>query len=133
MKKLITILGILFSSSLLWQSCTAEDDLLDDGDIRESYVGEWVVNDQCSKQTYRVELSIDGNNSSQVIIENYANLGLDAKAVIGGTSIYVESQDIGNGYTVNGNGKLTGTIISWTTYNYQTSAELVECTATFSK
>jgi len=132
MKKLILVFGILLGSAILWQSCTKEDSILDDGDARESFVGTWVVSDQCSKQTYGVDIKLDDDNSTQVIIVNFANLGKSAKAVIAGNNIYVENQDVGNGYSVSGNGKLTGSIISWSSYNFETDAELVECTATFS-
>lgn len=133
MKKLIIILGILFTSVLIMQSCTKDNDLLDDGDIRESFMGNWSATDNCTKQTYGVEIDIDNSNSSQVIIENFANLGQDAKAVIAGSSIYVENQDIGGGYKVSGNGKLTGSIIIWSMYSFESSAESRDCSATFSK
>ncbi len=133
MKNIIIIFGILIGSALLWQSCTKEDNILDDGDSRESFVGDWTANDQCSKQTYGVSISIDASNSSQVNISNFANLGKVAKAVIAGNNIYVEKQNVGNGYSVSGNGMLTGSIISWSSYNYETDAVLVECSATYSK
>lgn len=133
MKKLILIFGLLVGSALLWQSCTKEDSILDDGDSKDSFVGTWNVNDQCSKQTYGVDIKSDEGNSTQVIIVNFANLGKSATAVIAGNNIYVENQEVGSGYSVSGNGKLTGSIISWSSYNYETEAELVECTAIFSK
>jgi hypothetical protein len=133
MKKIFLIIGFLVSSALLWQSCTKEGDPTDEGDTREAFIGNWAVNDQCSKQTYGVSISLDGGNSSQVIIANYANLGNSAKAIVAGSNIQVESQDIGNGYSVSGNGTLNGEIISWSSYNFETDSDQTECTATFSK
>ena len=133
MKKILLIIGILLSSALLWQSCTKEGDPTDEENTRTLFVGNWTVTDQCSKQTYSVNISFDDDNSSQVIISNYANLGNSAKAVVAGSNIQVESQDIGNGYSVSGSGQLNGEIISWSSYNFETDSDLTECTATFSK
>jgi len=133
MKKILLIIGILVSSALLLQSCTKEEDPSDEENTRTLFVGNWTVTDQCSKQTYSVNISFDDDNSSQVIISNYANLGKSAKAVVAGSNIQVESQNIGNGYSVSGSGQLNGEIISWSSYNFETDSDLTECTATFSK
>jgi len=132
MKKIFLMLFSLIVIGFAFQSCTKEDDMLNDGDARDSFVGEWSVNDACSKQTYRSSISLDTDNSAQVIISNYANLGKTAKAVIAGNSIYIENQDIGNGYTANGNGRINGEIISWTSHNYETQGDAYDCTATYS-
>lgn len=133
MKKIAFIFSFVFASIIVFHSCTKENDLLNDGDARESFVGSWGANDHCSKQAYGVNISLDADNSSQVLISNFANTGHTAIGVVAGGSIYVESQDIGGGYTVNGNGILTGEIISWTTYNFETAGDLYECTCIFSK
>lgn len=125
----IILIGIGF------QSCTKEDDLFDDGDARDIFLGSWSVNDECTKQSYRSNISYDPSNSAQVLISNYANLNQTAKAVIAGNSIVIESQDIGNDYTVSGYGKLSlnGEIINWTSHNFETTGDLTECTATYTK
>jgi len=133
MKKVILIIGILVGSACFWQSCTKDDSILIDGDSRESFVSAWTAVDQCSKQTYGVDIKIDESNSTQVIIVNFANLGRPATGIIAGNNIYVEKQNIGNGYSAEGNGKLNGSVITWLSYNYETESELVECTATYSK
>jgi len=133
MKKIMVILGIIISSAILWQSCTKDDSIIGDADARDAFIGNWSVTDVCSKQTYGVNITANPNNSAEVIIENFANLGNSATALIAGNSIYVESQEIGNGYTVNGNGKLTGELIAWSAYNFESEGESNECTATFTK
>ena len=132
MKKIIIILGIFVGSALLWQSCTKEDSILVDGDSRESFIGTWTANDGCSKIGYGVDIKLDEDNSTQVIIVNFARLGKSATAVIAGNNIYVENQEVGSGYRVRGNGKLNGSIITWSTYSYEDDAEVHECTATYS-
>lgn len=133
MKRIIIIISLLLSTIFTFYSCTKENDLLNDGDNRESFVGDWAANDHCSKQAYGVSLSLDLDNSSLVLISNFANTGHTATGVVAGGSIYVEYQSIGGGYSVNGNGILTGDIISWTTYNFETEGNLSECTCTFTK
>ena len=132
MKKILLVLGIIGGSILFMESCTKEDGILNDGESRDVFIGSWTATDECSKQTYGVDIEADEENSSQVLVMNFANLGKTATAVIAGNSIYIESQDVGSGYTVNGNGKLNGAIISWTNYTYETDAELIECSATYS-
>lgn len=129
---------ILISFALIgtgFQSCSKDDDLFDDGDARDIFLGSWSVVDECTKQSYRSTISYDPSNSAQVLISNYANLNKAAKAVVAGNSIVIESQDIGNGYTVSGYGKLSlnGEIINWTSHNFETTGDLTECTATYTK
>jgi len=133
MKKVYLFLFAFILIGLSFHSCTKEDDLLNDGDTRDAFVGEWSASDVCSKQIYRSSITLDPSNSSQVTIVNYANLGRSAQAVIAGNSIYIESQDIGNGYTASGNGRLTGEIIIWTSHNFETSGDATECSATYTQ
>ena len=126
------ILSVIFSSLFLFNSCTKEDNLLDDNSAREAFIGAWTANDGCTKLTYGVDIKEDPDNSSQVLIINFANIGRTASAVIAGNSIYIDSQEVGGGYTVSGNGKLNGVIISWSNYRYENDVESSECTATYS-
>jgi len=132
MKKVYLILFSILVIGLANPSCTKEDDILDDGNARDSFVGEWAVNDACSKQSYRSAISLDNENSTQVIISNYANLGQSATAVIAGNSIYIQNQNIGDGHSANGNGRLNGEVISWSSHNYETEGNYYNCSATYS-
>lgn len=132
MKKIYFIWIPILILSIGFHSCTQEDDILGDGDARDAFIGEWSVTDACNKQTYRSVISIDENNSSHVRISNFANLGKSAEAIIAGSSIYIESQEIGNGYTVSGNGRINGEIISWTSHSFETDGSFTDCTATYS-
>jgi len=133
MKKIILILAVTIGSAFVWQSCTKDGDLIGGGDTRESYIGVWSVSDQCSKQTYAVDIKEDEQNTTQVIIVNFANYGKPVTAVVADNTIYVGKQDIGNDTFVSGNGKLNGAMISWSSYNIETEGDLEECTATFQK
>lgn len=133
MKKTGIIISAILTLVMVLSSCTEENDLLNDGESRDAFLGSWSVSDACSKQSYGVNISADPSNFSVVQISNFANLGRTASGVIAGTSIIVESQDVGNGYSVSGSGRLNGSIISWSTYNYADSGNSYDCTATFSK
>jgi len=132
MKKLIIIFVLLLSGSLIWQSCDKDSDLLGGGDSRESFVGNWAVADECSKQSYGVDITLSDNNSAEVIIMNFANLGKSVNAIVAGSSITVEKQPAGE-YTVSGHGKLNGSVISWSSYDFESQSEATKCTAVFKK
>lgn len=132
MKKLIIIFTILLSGSLIWQSCSKDGDLLGGGDSRESFVGNWSVTDVCSKQTYGIDITLNDDNSAEVNIMNFANLGRSVNAIVAGSSISVAKQSAGE-YTVSGQGKLNGSIISWSSYDFETESEVIKCTAVFKK
>ena len=131
MKKLIIIFALLLSGSLIWQSCSKDSDLLG-GDSRESFVGKWTVTDQCTKQTYGVDIKLNENNSTEVIIVNFVNLGKAVNAIVAGSTITVENQSDGE-YTVSGQGKLNGSVISWSSYDFDSESETIKCTAVFKK
>lgn len=134
MKKIYLILVSLIVVGLSFQSCSEDDDLLADGDVRDMFIGEWAVSDVCSKQSYRSTISYDPTNTTQVLISNFANLNETAKAIVAGLSIVVDSQDLGNGYTVSGYGKLSlnGEVITWTSHHFETSGDITECSANYS-
>lgn len=133
MNKIVALIGVLVISLFLLQSCTKEEGLFEDNDYRESFMGSWSATDQCSKQTYGVDIKLDDGNSIQVIIVNFANTGRSAEAIIAGNNISVPRQDIGNDYIVSGDGKLSGQIISWTSYTFETTGNYTDCSATFTK
>ena len=122
--KNITYLFILISlasASLFFIGCEAVDDTIGD-DVRDPYVGEWMFLESfksTESQSYMVTISKDPNNSSQVILENFANAGpgITVTGIATSTQIVVSSQIISNGWTVNGSGITDNedkTIMSWT-------------------
>jgi hypothetical protein len=115
-------------------SCTPEDDIYPDTDSREDFIGEWTVSDACSKQTYRSTISLDSENSSQVLIENFANLNITVNAVVAGNSIYLsDEQTLQSIYLVSGNGILSKNLITWEKHNYETTGDAFSCTAIYTK
>ncbi|MDO9257464.1 MAG: hypothetical protein Q7U54_18230 [Bacteroidales bacterium] len=115
------ILITLASSSLFFIGCETLDNTIGD-DLRDPFVGDWMFLESfksTESQSYMVTISKDPNNSSQVILENFANAGqgITATGIATSTQIVVSSQVISNGWTVNGSGKTDNTdktIMSWT-------------------
>jgi len=133
MKKIIMVFGLLFTASLVHYSCTKDNELFDDGDNRESFIGTWAATEDCHRIPHTVEISRSPDNNNQVEISNFAATGHTAVATIDGGTIYVNPQNIGGGYSVRGNGILTGEIIHWTTYNSETEGNLNECTCIYNR
>lgn len=123
---------IMLSVVVLLMQCALDDEDIATPELREEFVGEWTANDDCSKMYYRVRIGLDDDNSVRVMIDNFANLGIEVPAVVGGTSIYIDAIKVDN-YTINANGKLNGKTITWSSYGYETSAVITECTAVFTK
>lgn len=79
-------------------------------DIRYDYVGTWISTEPAAKgvdATYTVGITVDGMNSSQVILSNYMNLGTNVKAeaIVTETTITIPLQTIGS-WSVSGTGSL---------------------------
>lgn len=128
----ITISALLLLIAMVAVRCTKDEELINDTELREAFVGDWSAKDDCSKMYYAVSIDLDEDNSAQVIINNYANLGIDVPAIVGGSSIYIDKVQL-EGYTLTANGKLNGATIVWSNYSYETSAQITECTAVFTK
>ncbi len=125
-------LGMFLLVILAIAACTKEDIDINTSELRKEFVGTWAVKDECEKMSYGVEIILDEDNSAQVVIKNYANLGIDVPAIVGGTSIYIDNVKT-EGYIINANGKMNGRTIAWSSYGYETDAVLTECTAVFTK
>jgi len=105
----------IFSLSGLFVSCET-DDLTDPDptDARNEYVGLWRFTESKFKsglsQSYIVTISLDPDNSSQVILENFGNPGDSDNSVTGivtSNQIVVSAQSMTNGWVVEGSGKRT--------------------------
>jgi len=112
--RLFFFLAVL--SSAAWMVSCEPDDTIDNDptDIRNEYVGVWrftesgyLKNGQL--QSYIVTISLDTDNSSQVLLENFGNPGLSQSNTISGivttNQIVVSSQTLTNGWIVEGSGK----------------------------
>jgi hypothetical protein len=132
-KLLLSLSGILI---LMFSSCLPAGEDVNPDDPVAKFLGTWRVSETCTRMNYNVEITSDPGNSSQVFIYNFGNPGAGYDPAVGlvvTNTIYVSSQNIGEGWTVNGQGTyLSNGTISW---NYDLSIPPVDysCTATFSK
>ena len=130
----LILIGLL---ALQMTSCLPEDEDPYYENPEDKFLGVWKVNESCNRMTYDVEIVDDPDHSSQVLIYNFGNPGPDYDPVVGivvSNTIYVESQTIGEGWTVSGEGNYYGLFpgkISWE-YSLIIPPNEYNCTATYS-
>jgi hypothetical protein len=134
-RNIIVILATLLITVL--QGCVVgEEDIVNPVDSRAKFLGSWKVNEDCSRGNYTVYISADPGNSTQVLIENFGSPGPGydpAVALVVSNTIKVSSQNIGEGWTVSGQGTYqTNGTIQWT-YSIIINGHKEECTATYSR
>lgn len=93
-------------------SCTLDEDLDPiDQDARDKFTGTWLFqeSDAARGMSYSVSISLDNSNSSQVVLKNIGNFGnsYSARGIVTSSTIYVTSQEIYPGITIEGEGQLT--------------------------
>lgn len=133
MKTGIGLFALIFTA-LFFISCET-DDPLPEADPRDQYLGLWTVAEECNRLSYDVNVSYDPGNSSQVLIENFANPGpgyVPVVALVAGKNIYVAEQTVGENWTVAGDGVYSGGAINWT-YTLKIGGNLLNCSATYTK
>ena len=130
---------LLFTLMLIvsiFPACLPEDEDVDPPDPVDKFLGEWKVNETCSRMNYTVQIDPDPGNSAQVLIYNFGNPGPGydpATAIVTSNSITVTQQTIGEGWTVSGIGTYqTGGSISWN-YSLVIGPSSYSCTASFSR
>ncbi len=95
--------GIILVIILSFFSCTETDN---DSDDIQRFVGTWTVDEQEARLNYQISIIRNPSNSAEILIKNYANLGLSAKALIVGSSAVIDQQSLGSGYSTSGSGSL---------------------------
>lgn len=121
---------------LFMPACLPTDEDVNPDDPVAKFLGDWKVNESCRRLNYNVDVQPDPGNSAQVLIYNYGNPGPGYDPAVGlvvTNSVYVNSQTIGEGWTVSGKGtyQADGTI-SWD-YILIIGASELNCNALFSK
>ena len=131
---------ILFFSivSILFYSCDPNDNDSPLDDPRDRFVGNWICAETSSQNgasSFTVSISLKPDNSSQILLTNFYQLGTNAKvyAVVAGTYASIPEQTV-SGFTIKGNGTLINnfTRIDWT-YQVNDGADLDNCTAVYTK
>ena len=99
----ISILAVFLISITIF-SCTETND--DAGDDIQNFVGTWNVSDQSARINYQVEIIPNPSNSAEVLLNNFADLGSSASGLVVGSSIIIDNQSLGSGYSTSGSGTL---------------------------
>jgi len=98
-------LFIVFSILILQQACQIEDpgDAGQNDDVAK-FLGAWNVSDQSARLNYKVVIERDPVYAEQVYLQNFADAGGKAVGLVVGDKIIIDKQQIGNGYSTEGEG-----------------------------
>jgi hypothetical protein len=121
-----------------------EDLLTDPGndDLRDKLTGSWLCDEsegylKSVEETYHVEIFLDPDDSTKVLIFNFFNLDPDisAEAVLSGSRLILPSQILEGGFTVSGSGLIAknNTRIDWEYSVNDGSGKIYEITAIYTK
>jgi len=107
-------------------ACEPVDENTTGDDPRDQFIGVWQFAESgfiksTDGQSYIVTISKDAGNSSQVILENFGNPGLQDVIVTGTVTtnqIVVSTQNLSNGWTVEGSGKMNNANKTSMLWNY---------------
>ena len=97
------ISATLFSLIIITGSC-GDFGYDDETDEAKKYLGTWSVSDQSARINYTVTIVANPSNSAEILLNNFADLGSKAVALVIGNSLAIDSQPLGSGYTVAGSG-----------------------------
>ncbi len=118
-------------------SCSDDDDnSVDDTDPRDKFIGNWSVNETCTRRIYSVTIRKDPNNSTKVLIDNFADpdFGDPAVGYVLNDLITLDpSSKIGDEWTVSGTGELINEKRMEWDYTLIISGSEQTCTANYSR
>lgn len=115
--KLTRILTYLFFTSIVFNSCTKEEDnknvtgTTSPSDPRNVFIGTWVSNEDSQvfgTTTYSVDIIAHSSITNRIVVSNFYNLGFQAsncQMEVSGNSITIFQQNL-SGYDVVGSGTL---------------------------
>ena len=114
--RIITI-SILASLTMVISACDPDEDDPFGDEVRDKYIGTWRVQENNKKKiTYNVQIAADPGNSSQVLISNFYNYGIEPYAIVTTGTITLPTQSFAKGIVIYGTGSYTTGKINWTYY-----------------
>ncbi len=101
-------------------ACVPEDNI-DTGDPRDNFTGTWRFSETPVAKSpdgisFTVTISYDPNNSAQVLLRNFAQIGgqFSPYGIVTNNRITIPSQEVGQGFMISGSGTLSGsTQMDW--------------------
>jgi hypothetical protein len=132
----LKILAYLFLTSIVFYSCTKEDDKKNDtsstspSDPRNVFVGNWVCQETIGSSitTFGVEIFTHSSISSRIVVSNFNNLGFQTSPCnmeISGNSITIFQQNL-SGFDVVGSGTLINSSTINLTYQVDDGSGIVD-------
>lgn len=141
MKKQFGFFILLFVLASFLHSCDTDEDINEPtADPRDKFVGAWNCQETSSinkkgSSSYTVNISLNPNNSSQILLENFYQLGFGIKlyAIVANNNATIPEQTT-SGFAVKGSGNYNTSTdkINWT-YYVNDGADIDSCTAVYSK
>jgi hypothetical protein len=104
--KTYTYFLTLLSIVILFQACELDPAGGGNGinDDVSKFLGTWNVSDQSARLNYKVVIERDPVYAEQVYLQNFADAGGKAIGLVIGDKIIIDKQQIGNGYSTEGEG-----------------------------
>ncbi len=99
-KYLIPIIFLLYIFFIGSCAITPEDPT----DDITKYVGTWNVNDIEARINYKVSITSNPANSTEILLINFADLDSTAIGLVVGNFVVIDNQSLGYGYSVSGEG-----------------------------
>jgi len=141
--RIILFLAVLSSAGFIVSCEPDTTNETDPNDPRNEFIGYWhftengmLKNGKSVSQSYIVTISIDPDNSSQVLMNNFGNPGVSDRDIFGlvtSNQIVVSSQTLDNGWIVEGSGKKNSNgSMSWT-YSITAGGDKIYYSATATK
>jgi hypothetical protein len=110
--------------------------------VREKIEGQWSCDEtsefyKSTAEIFAVYISPDQDDSTKVLIDNFYELGYDVSVVatISDRNLYIDSQTVGNGYTIIGSGSISSNYneINWNYTVEDGSGKIDNATARFTR
>ena len=106
----LLILALTVMIGLNFTSCTDDTSTVDPNvNYRQKFLGTWTVSESCIRLDYQVEIEAATNDSTKVLLYNFAFMGQEfdpAYGFVNGNKVNLPTQTIGDGWQLNGNGTL---------------------------
>ena len=137
MKTYISFIMLGLSLSLMLISCETGDDNNPSPvpDVRDKFVGNWSVDETCTKSNYEAQIDKDLSNTAQVLVYNFA----DSKAsepdtgLVLGSKVVIYAQYNSEGWFIEGSGDYQEDGALLWNFTLVISGYEESCTATFTK
>ena len=111
----ISIRSVFYLLIITFMAACVPEDNVDTGDVRDKFTGTWRFTETPVAKSpdaisFTVTISYDPNNSSQVLLRNFANIGgqYAPYGIVTSSRITIPLQEVAPGFMLSGSGTLSG-------------------------